>query len=139
MSALSHAYTGAVAYYLLSRAIGVDGGAAAPVLGAILGSAPDTFDWIGWKLGYWPRWWLYSIMHKFWLAVVVEVALIAPGLHLLFDLLIHPPVLPKPGQSDDYDYVLFRLFGKPIARRDIHWCVGEAFLITLTTLAWIRL
>jgi hypothetical protein len=111
----------------------------APALGAILGSAPDTFDWIGAKLGLFPRWWLYNILHHTTPAIIFELLLIAPGIHVLFDFLVHAPVIPDPSDTFivDYDLVLFRLFGKPIRRRHIQWITGELLLVTLATLLYV--
>lgn len=139
MTFVGHAYTGAVAALLLSRAIGVDAPVAAPVIGGLLGSAPDTVDWVGSKLKLWPCWWMYVIMHHQRVVVFIECLLIFPGLHLLFDKFLHYPVIPRAGMSADYDMELFTLFGKSIKRRDIHWLTGELMMASLTTNALIWL
>lgn len=133
----THAYVGAVAYHALSRAIGLEAGWAAPTLGAVLGSAPDTVDWIGAKLGFWPRWWMYSILHKWKPAVIVEAILVAPGLHILFDLLSHYPAIPRPGTSADYEMPLFKILGTTVTRRDLQWAELEVMVVALATLVLI--
>jgi hypothetical protein len=133
-----HAFMGAAAYATLNHQFGLGLDVAAPVVGAIFGSAPDTIDWVGYRFKWWPRWWLYGILHFWKPALIVEALLIAPGLHtIVFDPWIHPPILPRGGDSADYDAEMFQLFGKPIARRDIHYMTGEVALWAIAAILWM--
>ena len=132
MTFVTHSYTGAVTYGFLGHQVGLDSLTVPVIVGAILGGAPDTFDWIAWKLGLLPRWWLYGIMHHSRLVVWIEIILIAPGLHVLFDRLIHDPVIPR--EDPVYDAEMWNVFGLKLRRRDIHWLTGEVMVIALTTL-----
>lgn len=134
MTFLSHAYMGAVAYRALGQLIGLDADVAAPVLGALLGAAPDVLDF---PARFWyPKWFVKDFLHGNRLALIIQAMLIAPGLHHLFDQLIHEPILPRPSNFDDgqYGYVLIEVYGHTITRRDVHWLMGESLLVALATL-----
>jgi len=141
MTFVSHGYMGAASYAQLNRVLGLNCDVAAPTVGAILGSAPDTFDWIAWKLGLTKkRWALYAILHHNRIAVLIECLLVAPGLHVLFDRLIHSPVIPHPFEGvKEFDVEVWRIFGIVLKRRDIFWLMGEALVLSLATHIWVAL
>ena len=106
MTFIAHAYAGAVIAHTVCRLIGVDGGVIVPVCGAVLGSAPDTLDWIGAKLVLFPRWWLYNILHFYRPVVIVECILLFPGIHVLLDRLVHRGVESGGGIPDMEKYII---------------------------------
>lgn len=142
MTFVSHGYAGAVAYVGICQLTGVDGGWVAPVAGAVLGSGPDTFDWVLAKLGIIERWKLYVWWHHSTAALVLSLILVAPAIHILIDRLIHSPVIPRPeevagwpeGRIEVIRYVFFKWeFFIHLKRRDVLWATGEVMLISLTT------
>jgi hypothetical protein len=142
MTFLSHGYAGAVAYVGICQLAGIDGTWIAPAAGAVLGSAPDTFDWVLSKLGITERWKLYVWWHHSTAALILSLILVAPAIHILIDRLIHSPVIPRPEEAARWpeeriivlEYVFFRwAFYINMKRRDVLWTTGEIMLISLAT------
>lgn len=129
---VGHVVMGAVAYTVLSQLVGVEPGVTAPLVGGFMGAAPDLVDKPGAALGLWPRGWMRAVLHHNRLALLIQLILVAPGLHVISDLLAHSPALPEPGDSADFDEVLFSVFGKNIARRDLYWLMGEFLTISVS-------
>lgn len=129
MTFINHAFTGAALVYALF-------GLHIPliILGAIIGSLPDTLDWFIHKLFNRPRWSsTYTWFHTSKLGHVLGFP------HVWFDHLIHNPVLPRKGENAFMDVTLI---SKPIklTRHDIIWLTGEAMLFFFNmTLILIRL
>lgn len=133
-----HAALGGMLYALPARAIGAppEVCGAAWMLGAQLGAMPDVLPWaVGCITGRGDlEQWLRKVLHdppingRHWmiLAVVPYMA------HVLPDRLIHPPILPAPGEDPAYDKVLIRIGSWKLAVRDLLWCVGEGVLWILT-------
>jgi hypothetical protein len=160
MTFVTHGYAGAVAYIGICRLAGVDGGWVAPTAGGILGSAPDTLDWILARGREWPKWlgfiersrfnriglidrWsLYVWWHHSTAALLISLILIAPGIHILVDRLIHSPVIPRKEEEKlwpeemvtviDYSILGLRI-QFDAGRRNVLWATGELMLISLTT------
>jgi hypothetical protein len=58
------------------------------VAGAVLGTAPDLWDWIAWKVFSVPRWTVYLWFHHecpVWLLIV----LFPMGIHISMDRIVH--------------------------------------------------
>jgi len=127
---IGHAIVGAAAYATLNHQLGLGCDVAAPVLGAFLGIAPDLVYYV-WGSS------VKAMTHAvggwlFW----VQMVLIAPGLHVLADLVIHAPILPEPGTNAEYDAEV-RLLGRYVVRRDVHYMTGEIALCALGTILWL--
>jgi hypothetical protein len=83
----AHAAVGGGLTALLTRILGGDP-TVGLVVGAVLGSAPDTVDWIAWKLGWCDRWSLYVLMHHE-VHKAILIVLFPMGLHVWLDSYIH--------------------------------------------------
>jgi hypothetical protein len=57
-------------------------------LGALLGSLPDTLDWLLAVLGFVPRWEVYSWFHHS-IPTWAEIVVFPVGLHVWSDRLVH--------------------------------------------------
>lgn len=107
------------------------------VAGFIIGTIPDTLDWVLAKFNYIERWTLYNRFHKTWEGLIVSAILIAPLPHVLADRFVHPPVLPEKGTDAYMDQIIWC----KLSRHDIIWLAGElqqlflaAFLFALSAL-----
>lgn len=88
MTFLAHGFVGAASADLLRSWGGRSRSWIWVVSGWILGTLPDSLDWILAVLGIFPRWYLYGLFHHDWLGWAT--AWISPiGLHMALDLIVH--------------------------------------------------